>query len=246
MKYLCLLSLFAVSAFACYGQKIQGVYVGKILSERNVFVIEADGSHLKGALYVSEKEKFIFSGTYNRPQLKGTLILDSSKNILVKGSLEGYFLTLSFPDTSKMGSRTLHRVSSKIKVDITDLFSNQHDMLLLGAWISFKQTDASGKDITNGTMIREYFLQGRGEGRLTGAPPTVSRNFSSAEVATVMAVRWPIRWETHKGLLDQTEDHAPSGSRINATVHFTMSYSIKNDTLVTTSPNSNLTYWKRK
>jgi len=232
-----------VTAIVSFGQKIQGSYVGKILSERNVLLLEMDkNAHVTGTLYLNGSEHFNFKGTYAKPQLKGLIAIDSIQPISVEGNLKGSSLSLTFSDSVKKRIYIAHKISPKVYQDVAELYSEEHDMVLLGQWITFKKFDAYGTDITEqATMTYDLSLRGRGKASLGDLPAVIATSRGIVSTNGFTPPEWELDWETKKGVLYVT-------NRIyHLSVDNVYDYYIRNDTLITRLHiNGQTQFWKRK
>jgi hypothetical protein len=244
MKRLLPFTFLIATYLGSFSQKIQGTYVGNILSDGNVLLLEMDKKgQVTGTLYLNRDDHFNFKGNYAKPQLKGLIEIDATKSIAVEGNLKANSLLITFPDSVRKRTYFAPKISPKASLDINELYSNEHDMLLLGQWISFKSMDAYGNNTnTQGiTTTYDFGFRGRGTFTLGNLPPVIATSRGIASAGDIPPPNWEIDWETKKGVLYVTN------RAYNLSVLNTYDYYIRNDTLITKlHANGKTTFLKRK
>lgn len=149
------------------GQKIDGVYVGSIITKSNALVIFTRAEVVNGNVYLTEYEKFPFFGTFNLNVLNGTIVVSNGNELLVVGKLVGdsLFLDLSSIVESTLASRSvLKRISSNPGYGLSRLFAKREsdrDTLLVGRWLVIKNIDKKGMD-----SGRKYEFEYRKDGEI--------------------------------------------------------------------------------
>jgi hypothetical protein len=235
-------ALLTLSFVGSFAQKIQGSYAGSILSERNVLSLDVDkNGDVTGTIYLSPSEHFSFKGTYVKPQLRGFIAIDA-KSISIEGELKGSSLRITFTDSVRKKMYIIHKVSPKSSVDIEKLYSDEHDMLLIGEWVLFKKFDPYGNNITDQiTATRDFGLHGRGSAKLSDIPPMLATSRGIVSTTDMPPPQWDIDWDTKKGILTVTN------RILKLSVDNVYDYYIKNDTLVAKLHfNGNTELWRRK
>jgi hypothetical protein len=244
MKGFLLFSFSVVSFIGSFGQKIQGSYVGNILSDRSILLLDMDkNAQVTGTLYLNRNEHFNFKGTYTKPQLRGLIAIDASKSISIEGNLKGNSLRITCTDSVRKRMYLAHKILPKVSVDIDELYSDEHDMLLLGQWITFKKTDGYGNNIDEQriTTTYDFGFRGRGTVSLDGLPAVIATSRGIASTSGIPPPNWEIDWETKKGILYVTN------RPFNLSVLNVYDYYIRNDTLITKlHSNGNTELLKRK
>jgi len=231
------------SFIGSYGQKIQGIYVGNILSDRNVLLLAMDkNAQVTGIIYLNRNEHLNFKGTYAKPQLRGLIVIDAIKSISIEGNLKGNNLHITFIDSVGIRMCYAHKISPKASVDIDELYSDKYDFLLLGQWITFRKNDPYGNNITeHATLTYDLGLRGRGTAAIGDLPAVIATSDGVLSTTGMAPPNWEIDWETQNGTLHVTNlVH-------NLSVDNVYDYYIKNDTLITKLHfNGNTVLWKRK
>lgn len=125
-----------VSSFGVRAQSLEGVYAGKILSEKNVFVISVVAETVIGSIYLSSFEKLIFMGTARGLELNGMAQTDSV-SLKISGKLEGDSLVLLIGHNGNNQLRKLARVSRNSRYNVAKLLKPgpNRDPKLIGTWL---------------------------------------------------------------------------------------------------------------
>jgi hypothetical protein len=206
-------------------------------------LLETDkNDQVTGTLYLNRNEHFGFKGTYNKPQLKGLITLDA-KSISIEGTLKGNSLSITFTDSIRKKMHIAHKISQKPSVDMDELFSDEHDPLLLGEWITFKCIDGFGNNINEqgATTTYDLYFRGRGICTLGNLPAVITTSRGIASTSGMPPPTWEIDWETKAGVLYVTN------RPFHLSVLNTYDYYIRNDTLITRLHiNGQTRFWKRK
>lgn len=142
-------------------QKIQGIYFGELISEKNTLVISSSGSELTGACYLNKTDKLNFSGTYNDKLLKGTIKLGDGTDVVLEGHIEDGTLKLNYSVHDEQKSTSLVKFSSRDRYDADDVYSDNHDPTLVGKWHCVQHTDVNGVTAPpDGKLVIEYLSNG--------------------------------------------------------------------------------------
>ena len=136
--------VLSAASFSARSQSLEGVYAGRILSEKNAFVISVVQESAIGSVYLSASEKLVFMGSVRGVHLEGTA---QSNTIFLEmtGSLTGDSLFLSVKQGGRVEFRKLFRVSKKTNYNATKLVgkASSRDLALVGTWLLL---DIFGKD----------------------------------------------------------------------------------------------------
>lgn len=170
-RFFCL--LFLCIAPSVHGQRIGGVYFGEIISEKNALVIRESEAGLTGLCYLDRTNKLNFTGTYIDEQLKGVIQLKDGE-VVVEGHLENGSLKLTYMLYEQGKTTSLVKFSSNDRYKISNVFSDNHDPMLVGKWETVKHLDKNGKDVTDGKAVLEF----EAGGRQTLQATTISSKFA--------------------------------------------------------------------
>ncbi len=160
LKYLIFLSVLIYTKSAA--QKIDGIYIGNIISDTNVLLISTKDSLMFGSFYESANNKFPFTGIINRNEIRG--LIQWNEPILILGKFSKDTLKGSIIYGNDTLRVVLNRVSKKLNYPIEKLYKNsksERDVNLIGKWVLIKMINPDGTQVKRYSDIYEYLENGR-------------------------------------------------------------------------------------
>ncbi len=239
MKHTLLFILLVASPMKIFSQKLNGIYFGEIVSKKNALVIHDSSGFAIGFLYLNKSDRLNFSGTYNNGFLKGSIRLPNSSEFLLEGQLEKNLLKLIFSDNNgKKNKGLLFKVSSKAKLNVDYLFSEQYNPMLLGRWESIKHFERDGTESSDGKTAYEFESNGRGYSQLVALPKDFAPK-SDGPPGFNPYKKLEMNWSTKEKELTVSLQFHERESTGN------FDYLIRGDTIITNT-NGYVTFYKRK
>lgn len=205
-------------------QKIQGVYFGELISEKNTLVISSSGSVLTGACYLNKTDKLNFSGTYDDKLLKGTIKLNDGTDVALEGHIEDGTLKLNYSIHDEQKSTSLVKFSSKDRYDADDVYSDSHDPVLVGKWHYVEHTDVNGVTAApDSKIVIEYLPNGiETMQMITVSAKVMAKSPPGFNPHKKVEFTWLTDGTTLSSSIRVPQGNIPSG---------TVSYFVKKDTL---------------
>lgn len=151
-------------AIPSISQKIDGVYIGSIITESNAMVITTKAEVVNGNVYLTKYEKFTFLGTILKGVLEGSIRVPGGSDVEVRGKVYADSISLNLRSYGIQQQTTLIRISSKPNFDLGKVFDNlrtRRDPLLVGKWYLVRIIDSDGKELTKRKYFYEYLEDGR-------------------------------------------------------------------------------------
>lgn len=231
--------LLILHGLQSFSQKMEGVYFGYILSERNALVIKSNGPSWTGSIYLNKTESLNVVGTIKNNLLTGSIRLSTGKEIFLQGELIKSSLSIKVSADNMPGIRhLLNKISSNEKYNMDRLFSQQYDPMLFGRWETIKEFDSYGISTEGGKVVLEFDSNGYESVQIITLPEKFKDVGSSS--ANNPFKRMEFRWSTE-------------GNKLYSTMKLLQGeksdfgyYAIKSDTLYIYATNGAVTLFKKK
>ncbi|MBS1507024.1 MAG: hypothetical protein JSS79_10295 [Bacteroidetes bacterium] len=240
MKFNLLLWCFLISPGSqLFSQKIDGVYFGYIVSERNALILKSSESSLTGTVYLNKMETCIFAGTILNNLLTGTVRLANGKEIVLEGELVNNSLIVKLSSNGIPSKKEfLNKISSSAKYNINKLFTEKQDPMLFGRWETIKETDSNGISIKDGKVVLEFDGSGIEYVQIINLPDKLKEIGASLNYNPHKRIE--MRWTTDGSKLHSTMK-LPQGEKSDYGF-----YVVKSDTLSIYATNGAVTIYKKK
>lgn len=227
--------LIASSVQFTFGQKISGVYSGKIGNENSVLQLKHSDNLLLGIVFKGLNKKWYFTAIYNGTGFSGNPTIGLAPDFFIEGTFkdDSVLLEIVAPDSTHIGKfkwvakKNPEKIVSQVLSDIESL-----DPRLVGEWICINTTSPS-----NLTKWKITYLE-NGNVVLDNAyiKAYVEDLFRKHSVKQkVVFPRMSVTWKTTDETLIKTWDTEFGMSESIYT------YKIKGDTLYTTGTTGGFT-----
>lgn len=233
MKNLIIFFALLTQPFSLVAQRLEGVYFGKLISERNALLIKkVSQEDVVGSVYLNKDKKIDFTGKYTGHLLEISLPLQEGNLLVLQGRIErGKLIFHSLSRKSEEELMALYKVTSKANISIEDLFSEMHDPLLLGKWENIKSFSKNGEQrVSENKVSQEFDLNGLGLYQMKNLNMDIFKGNENS-------IRQEIRWSTERNELvivfKLTDEMVRS------------TYSIKSDTLIIKDTGGAVSFYKR-
>ncbi|MBS1682402.1 MAG: hypothetical protein JST48_11870 [Bacteroidetes bacterium] len=219
-----------------FSQKIDGVYYGKIVSDKNAMVVTENGSRVSGVIYLNEKDTINFSGSYLDNVLKSSVRLKDKSELTLIGHFKYNSMWLVvLPDSDQ---RFLNKVSRKTSYKISKLYSDHMDPMLLGRWESMRYVKPDGTvSIDNGKIASTYYDNNRMNVQILSIPRNAKKDNSITD-SRLLSQRLEYYWETNGNELTEK----PNSFNLN----WVGKYIITKDTLIKYGNRGGYTIYKKQ
>ncbi|MFC0655212.1 MULTISPECIES: hypothetical protein [Mongoliitalea] len=138
MRYFILMILLFASTIS-HGQKLEGVYMGDLIGEQNMLIIEKEKDHYLVTIQSGKNHSIIMIGKKTENKIKFGLPLDSGEELEVVASRKDELLSLVF-ELEKKTYHVYFEPVRKTSFDSKSISSNHlKDERLIGTWVE-KQT----------------------------------------------------------------------------------------------------------
>jgi hypothetical protein len=237
-KILIILNLVASSLF---GQSFDGVYIGELVSSKNVFTISTAGNLAIGAIHLNANDKLTFLGSWNELALEGKINLLNDEVLLVNARLSGdtLYVALNSPNNPDLVKQKgiLTKISSDPKYDLKKVFHRPrpgYDERLIGKWVLVKTIDDKAMEVKS----QRHSMEFRSDGWLY----VYSSSLNDLTFPTGMTKIDPrTKWETDGSTIISRFE-----SRMFGPVEFILTYQVGLDTLTTINSKNHKFIYKRK
>jgi hypothetical protein len=223
-----ILFIFLLVSNDLIGQPLDGVYAGELVSSKNAFVVSTVGNLAVGSIFLNEKEKLVFLGTFEDSILEGKINLLNGDLLILIGKLsrDSLLINLRLPLDTALVAHNCHlvKISSNTKYNLKKVFGrdrSNRDELLLGKWILVEVFDQNGAKVP----FENYTMEFKADGWLYVSSVTLNSQILSSGVRNLEP---KTRWETVGSQIVSRFESAMFGS-----VEHTLNYSISGDTLTT-------------
>ncbi len=215
------------------GQKLDGVYTGRLITESNALVLRSTGEVVIGNVFLTEYEKFTFLGTVEGDSLKATILVPGGSEVVVVGRCYKDSISLDLYSNESPKHTSLTRVSSKPNYNLRKYFGGHdpfRDPLLVGKWNIVKNISVEGKESTSRQYYYEYLSNGLMKFDMAGIMSQLQDDYrkhgGTKKIELDERMMPESTWQTsgQKLIIDSEIDLFGSG-------HLEYTYSIKNDTL---------------
>ena len=206
--------------------RLDGVYVGPLLSSVNVVVITTQGLALNASIFSNESESLHASGSFLKNDLTLSVKMADGASLSFTGKMRFDPEELVLFDSISKTTHKLYKVSSSTKYDVSRLFSETNDLALFGRWVSVYAVDNRGR-MLDGKSYWEFDEGGNCRTRILVLPSSVLNRPIPPGFDPYRIV--DKKWITRNGILTMS-------SQLGAeSISYTVSYTINGDTLVTHS-----------
>lgn len=205
-----------------YAQDLDGIYSGKIFSEKNVFKLATTGSTAIGSIHLNRTEKIVFLGSVDNSRLVGSFQLDNS-TWNVSGELQKDTLLLVLRNGDKNTSVKLKKVSQNISYNFNKLLNATSvlDVRLVGSWKFVIAIKADGSKAPSNEVSRGFMYHFNLNGSCKISSPALDKLYGKNKAAIPRS-----SWETiGSKLVTTTGDSRPMRTESY--------YELKGDTLIT-------------
>lgn len=144
-------------------QKLDGVFVGELITAKNALVLTTKGDKVNGSVYLTEYEKFTFMGNIKGDSLKGVILVPGGAEVVLMGKRFKDSISATLQSNENPRHVTLRQISSKAKYNLSRYFgesSPERDPLVVGKWNLVKLLKPDGSEGIKSRYFYEYRADG--------------------------------------------------------------------------------------
>jgi hypothetical protein len=144
-------------------QKLDGVFVGELITAKNALVLTTKGDKVNGSVYLTEYEKFTFMGNLSGDSLKGVILVPGGEEVVVMGRRFADSICATLHSNENPRRVTLHQISAKANHNLGRYFGEgtaERDALMVGKWYLVKSLMPDGSEYSR----RKYFYDYQADG----------------------------------------------------------------------------------
>ncbi len=212
--------VLSAASFSARSHSLEGVYAGRILSQKNAFVISVVQATAIESVYMSTSEKLVFMGSVRGVHLEGTA---QSNNVFleINGRLVGDSLFLNVKQNGEIQLRKLKRISRMTNYNTAKLLKSgaSRNLAQVGSWALLDAFGRDGKkkpkdEFSNGFMYKFF-----ADGSCVIQSQAINKFFNE------------VKAQPHKSYWDVDETKLIISTRGVSSLSYDYSFVLKGDTL---------------
>lgn len=212
-------------------QKLDGVFVGELITANNALVVTTKGATVDGSVYLNKYEKFTFMGNLKGDSVKGAFLVPGGAEVVLMGKQFTDSISAILYSHENPKHVVLRRISSNANYNLGRYFGDstlERDSLVVGKWHLVRYLMPDGSE----SIRRKYFYDYQADGLMKMDATSLRENWEDLSRKAGSKVKFDERllprntWLTSGKKLIITSVSSVAGTSQNE-----YTYHVKDDTL---------------